>query len=300
MFGKTKDIDDRTDLESGQFFGDEAAAAETVRLDEIIHRVGQVEQQVNSQFTSLAAYAQIAQEQIETARSEAKHATERAERRVTELIERERADRITAIDGPGSLANGSGWTAPDVAARLDTLERSVSAIQHGLNECLARQKALADAITALFQPRHEPVEDDAPVATDDEAVGRYFSAAAEPATFVDAPTASDHDLDDSSDTDLPSADEIVTESEIDAELDADLAPTVAADHRFGFEDDLDGHVEADDVPVSADGPALPWPDADERTDLHTDASQDASDGVVPPPPVPALPSVEPIGGLSLL
>ena len=153
MFGKTKDSGDiDADLGIEQFFGDEAAAAEVVRVDDLHHRVNQVEQQVNSQFTSLAAYAQIAQEQIEMARSEAKHATERTERRVTELIERERADRIQSAESSVGVV-GSPWTAPDVAARLDALERSVSQIQHGLNECLARQKALADAITALFEPQ---------------------------------------------------------------------------------------------------------------------------------------------------
>jgi hypothetical protein len=154
MFGKTKEMDDiDTDLTVEQFFGDEAAAAEVVRLDDLHHRVSQVEQQISSQFTSMAAYAQIAQEQIETARSEAKHATERTERRMTELIERERADRIESTTGASAGAGaGSGWTAPDVAARLDSLERSVAEIKHGLNECLARQKALADAITALFEP----------------------------------------------------------------------------------------------------------------------------------------------------
>ncbi|BAN00507.1 hypothetical protein [Ilumatobacter coccineus] len=153
MFGKTRDIDEiDNDLGVEQFFGDEAAAAEVVRVDDLHHRVTQVEQQISSQFTSMAAYAQIAQEQIETARSEAKHATERTERRMTELIERERADRIEA-SGTAAPAAGSAWTAPDVAARLDTLERSVAEIKHGLNECLARQKALADAITALFEPQ---------------------------------------------------------------------------------------------------------------------------------------------------
>lgn len=166
MFGKTKDFDIDTELTVEQFFGDEAAAAETVRLDDLHHRVSQVEQQISSQFTSMAAYAQIAQEQIETARSEAKHATERAERRVTELIERERADRIEAVEGGIAAASPvatSAWTAPDVAARLDTLERSAAQLQHGLNECLARQKALADAITALFKPQADTPIDEPPL-----------------------------------------------------------------------------------------------------------------------------------------
>ena len=66
------------DLTVDDFFGDEAAVAEAVRVDHLQSRVTQVEQQINSQFTSLAAYAQIAQEQVEMVRSEALHA-ERAQ-----------------------------------------------------------------------------------------------------------------------------------------------------------------------------------------------------------------------------
>lgn len=154
MFGKTRETEEfAADLAVDQFFGDEAAAAEVVRVEELQDRVEHVEQQLSSQFTSLAAYAQIAQEQIETARSEAKHATERTERRVIELIERERADRIAGAQDSEGVRHDDGWTAPIVEARLDALERSVGQIQHGLNECLARQKALADAITALFEPQ---------------------------------------------------------------------------------------------------------------------------------------------------
>ena len=162
MFGKIKethDSDTVTDLtppEPGHgaedYFGDEAAAAEARSVDELYERVKQVEGQVNSQFTSLAAYAQIAQEQVELARAESRNETERTERRLIELIERERADRIAAGSEAGAAA-ANPWGAPVVQARLDALEDAVAQIRQGLNECLARQKALADAITALFEPK---------------------------------------------------------------------------------------------------------------------------------------------------
>ena len=146
MFGKTKDTIDHDgtsegDLTVDDFFGDEAAVAETVRVDHLHHRVGQVEQQINSQFTSLAAYAQIAQEQVEMVRSEALHANERSEQKVIALIERERSDRLTDATGVA-----------DVTARLDSLDAQIDEIRQGLQLCLSNQKALADAITDLFQP----------------------------------------------------------------------------------------------------------------------------------------------------
>jgi predicted phage tail protein len=147
MFGKTRDINDTDTLDSSaidEFFGDEAAAATSVEIHDLRDRVDQVESQINSQFTSLATYAQIAQEQVELARAEARAATERSEQRVTSLIERERADRITSYTGeaPGS--------SPDITARLDALEHSVARIQQGLDESRQQQKDLAQAISAMF------------------------------------------------------------------------------------------------------------------------------------------------------
>ncbi len=153
MFGKTKDFSDER-LEGptlDDLFGDEEAAEHHAAIAEVRTRVEQVEAQLHSQFTSMAAYAQIAQEQVELARSESQAASERTERRVIELVERERSDRIEMLTGHSPANNGCG--APDVNARLDALERSIAEIREGLADCLSRQKALADAITALFEPK---------------------------------------------------------------------------------------------------------------------------------------------------
>ncbi len=144
MFGKTRDL---VDDSLNDIFGDEVAADHDAQLDQLRDRVRQVEGQIHSQFTSMAAYAQIAQEQIELARSESRAENERSETRLTELIERERADRL------GMPTATDGVTRPVyVDQRLDALEAAVEEIRTGLADCLSRQKALADAITDLFQP----------------------------------------------------------------------------------------------------------------------------------------------------
>lgn len=145
MFGRTRDTHDTISNASlDEFFGDGTAADNAVELHRLRDRVDQVEAQINSQFTSLATYAQIAQEQVELARSEAKAATERSEQRVTSLIERERVDRVTSFTG--RVPTGS----PDITTRLDSLEQSVAQIRQGLDECRQQQKDLAVAITAMF------------------------------------------------------------------------------------------------------------------------------------------------------
>jgi chaperonin cofactor prefoldin len=144
MFGKTKDV---IDGDLSEIFGDEEAADHEAQFDQLRERVQHVEGQIHSQFTSMAAYAQIAQEQIELTRAESRAETEQAERRVTQLIERERAERL-GMPTPGHEPGA----ASDVEARLDTLEAAIEVIKVGISDCLSRQKALADAITALFQP----------------------------------------------------------------------------------------------------------------------------------------------------
>ena len=119
MFGKPHDDTDTLDSSViDGFFGDEAATAKAVEVDQLQHRVEQVEAQISSQFTSLATYAQIAQEQVELARSEAKAATERSEQRVMSLIERERADRISSFTGQAPA--DSAPTSPPVSTPSNT------------------------------------------------------------------------------------------------------------------------------------------------------------------------------------
>ena len=187
MFGKPHDDTDTLDSSAiDGFFGDEAATAKAVEVDELQHRVEQVEAQISSQFTSLATYAQIAQEQVELARSEAKAATERSEQRVMSLIERERADRISSFTGQAPAGS-----APDVAARLDAVEHSVAQLRKGLEECLERQKSLADAITLMFE-RFTPSAA-APEAT--EQAGAAFDA--------DDPTVVDAEADEAATSTMP-------------------------------------------------------------------------------------------------
>jgi multidrug efflux pump subunit AcrA (membrane-fusion protein) len=153
MFGKTKDILDpnTTGPTIDGFFGDETAADHSTQLDALRDRVQQAEQQIHSQFTSMAAYAQIAQEQTELARAESKSETVRTESRLTALIERERTDRLSFTGGAPSV----GPVPSDIDARLITLEETVEVIKLGISDCLSQQKALADAITTLFEPQHD-------------------------------------------------------------------------------------------------------------------------------------------------
>ncbi len=154
MFGRARD---EAELRVDDILGDEQAADEAARLDALRDRVEQVESQLASQFTSLAAYAQIAQEQVELVRSESKAAVERTEERVVSLIERERTDRIATVTG--DVPAGS---APDVMMRVESMERTMAKIAQGLDDCLDRQLQLADAITRVFERRDDVTSEEQP------------------------------------------------------------------------------------------------------------------------------------------
>ena len=178
MFGKPKELTDQlnehiaTDLAIDDFFGDEAAVAEAVRVDALRQRIESVEQQIQSQFTSMAAYAQIAQEQVDLVRSESQHAVERSEQKMVGLIERERSDRLS----------GAGGSAPDVTARLDALDAQVADMRNNLQLCLSNQKALAEAITDLFaQSVPTPITTPAPAPVATPAAAPATPPAAPPA-----------------------------------------------------------------------------------------------------------------------
>jgi hypothetical protein len=148
MFGKTRDIHDPDTLDTSAFegiLGDERAAADAAEVTDLRERVEQMEAKVSSQFTSLATYAQIAQEQVELARAEARSQTEQSEQRVVSLIERERSDRIASLTG------APAGTAPNLTARLDALEQSVAQLRRSLDCSRQQQRELALAITTMFE-----------------------------------------------------------------------------------------------------------------------------------------------------
>lgn len=142
MFRRTNEFPDadadRIEYSSrDDFFGDEDGTARTAGIEVLGARVTHVEAQIASQFTSLATYSQIAHEQIELVRGEARHETERNTARVIALVDQERADRLATP------------SAADLEDRLATIETQITEITAMLQQCLASQSALLDAVTGL-------------------------------------------------------------------------------------------------------------------------------------------------------
>jgi predicted amino acid-binding ACT domain protein len=130
--------------------GDEKAADIQASLAQLRLKVAALEEQVRSQYTSVAAYASIAQEQVEFTRNEARADLDRTRQTLIELVEQVHheasANPQTRVPGapPGPLAPPVVTApSPALAARLGELEQAIM-------QCFDRQRELAETVAAVL------------------------------------------------------------------------------------------------------------------------------------------------------
>lgn len=151
---------DRTARTLGEhaIFGDEEAAQLRAELDDLRASVTDLAARVHSQFTTIAAHAEIAREQAEFARAEARADLDRTRDMLIGLIEQARADR------PGHHVPGTA-PGPSIAAqaeRFEELDRRLAQLAAAVDTCFERQRELADTMAAMIDTvfagqRGEPV-----------------------------------------------------------------------------------------------------------------------------------------------
>lgn len=142
-------------------FGDEEAAQLRRELDDLRTEVRELAGQLHAQFTTIAAHAEIAREQSELARGEARADLERTRETLIELIE---TVRVEAANAGGYHVPGSapGMSAEVTAERIAAVEDALTAADATVEQCFRRQNELADTMTALIdtmlaERRGEPV-----------------------------------------------------------------------------------------------------------------------------------------------
>lgn len=138
--------------------GDEAVAELLGKFQELQHEVAQLRDRVDSQFTTIAAHAEIAREQAEFARAEARSDLDRTRETLIDLIEQARAERPDthrpgAAPGPSTI---------DMGDRITGLEARLGEVVATVERCFARQNELADTMSAFLdtviaERRGEPV-----------------------------------------------------------------------------------------------------------------------------------------------
>ena len=152
MFRRSQPSHSTPNAESAMIgiLGDESAAATHASLAQLHLKVTALEEQMRSQFTAVAAYASIAQEQVEFTRNEARADLDRTRQTLIELVEQVRHESSTAprtrVPGapPGPLAPPIVTApSPSLAARLGDLEQAIM-------QCFDRQRELAETVAAVL------------------------------------------------------------------------------------------------------------------------------------------------------
>ena len=141
-------------------------------IDELRAQIADLNARVHSQFTTIAAHAEIARQQAEFVRDEARADLDRTRDTIIGLVEHVRVDVVgqmtaswPAPDGPVPLPAPA---APD--PRVDAIERHLETISAAVERCFERQRELATTMEAMLdtvlsvqmQQPLASVEDEAP------------------------------------------------------------------------------------------------------------------------------------------
>jgi len=141
-----------TEDASMPFFDPDAPETVATVAGELRERMLTVEQKVLAQYTASAAYATIAQQNVDTARAEARADLDRMERRLTNLVEQLRDEVVHRGDTSAArVAIPSTSLSIDAAARLGALEDRVGAMMGALEACINENLKLHRQIDDLMQ-----------------------------------------------------------------------------------------------------------------------------------------------------
>ena len=119
---------------------------------ELRDRMVKVEQQVLAQYTATAAYATLAQQAVDKARSEARADLDRSQSTIIGLLDRLRSEVGNRLDGLDARSHTGGSSLPsDSAARLAAMEDRMKGVLTALEGCVHENMALRQQIDELMQ-----------------------------------------------------------------------------------------------------------------------------------------------------
>ena len=136
------------------FLPEETAEAASATAIEFRKRLVKLEQQVLSQYSSMAAYATIAKQDFESGKTEARADLDRSQATLIGLLEKLRNEANTRLDG--LERRGTSELAGDGASRLSRLEEQLGAATTALQQCLHENNELRAQVSELVAHRmHE-------------------------------------------------------------------------------------------------------------------------------------------------
>jgi hypothetical protein len=142
--------DDATVAPPEDFLPGEAVQEVRLASNDLRDRVSKLETQMMAQYTAMAAYAQIAQNNNEAVRAEGRHDLDRSQSTVIGLIERVRRECTDAIQG-AQARQGTGEGSDD--SRLAQLEQRFEGLAAALERSIEAQRALAEQVAALIDEK---------------------------------------------------------------------------------------------------------------------------------------------------
>ncbi len=145
-----KDVNDQS------FLPGESEQAARASAADVRERVTTLEDQLKSQFTSMAAYHQIAILSADTARAEARADLDREKATLISLVERVRdecAGEATRVEvaATASDVKADPKTDAGAASRISGLEDRLEQLGHQVSLCLRSQQELANSISFMFE-----------------------------------------------------------------------------------------------------------------------------------------------------
>lgn len=122
----------------------------TVVAVEFRNRLVKLEQQVLSQYTSMAAYATIAKQDVEAVKAEARADLDRSQATVIGLTEKLRNEINGHLEGL-ECRSGGGDLSADSASRLANVERDLASTLSALQRCLQENEELRTQVAGLVE-----------------------------------------------------------------------------------------------------------------------------------------------------
>jgi ABC-type glutathione transport system ATPase component len=142
--------DDAVTTPPDDFLPDEATQELRIAGNDLRDRVAKIEMQMMAQYTAMAAYATISQNNTDAAKAEARHDLERTQATLIGLIERVRRecnDALAAIQTRGgSSGEGDGTRVGSLESRFDDLAGA-------LERSIDTQRALAEQVAMLLEDK---------------------------------------------------------------------------------------------------------------------------------------------------
>ncbi|MCB9392686.1 MAG: hypothetical protein H6514_03365 [Acidimicrobiaceae bacterium] len=142
--------DDEIASPTEEFLPDEAVQEQRLASNDLRDRIARLETQMMAQYTAMAAYAQIAQNNTEAARAESRSDLDRSQSTVIGLIERVRRECADAIQGVEVRAGGGEGS--DLA-RLAALEERFDGLAAALERSIDTTRALAEQVAVLIDEK---------------------------------------------------------------------------------------------------------------------------------------------------